>query len=100
MTFISLKFLESTVRLPVDSEAWVVIGGGMVSRATAATNFSGPSDVWIGLNVWNDLNEWNYAAQPLHVVLNSLQARREKQFLGVRLLLDHPLLEFVANGRL
>ena len=46
-----------------------------------------------------DLDRLNQAMQPLHVMLNSLQARREKQIFDVGLLLDHPLLELIADNR-
>lgn len=36
---------------------------------------------------------------PLNVVLNSLQARREKQILRVRFVFDHSLLELVTDDR-
>ena len=45
-----------------------------------------------------DLDRLNQAVQPLHVMLNSLQARREKQIFDVGFLLDHPLLELIADN--
>jgi hypothetical protein len=39
-------------------------------------------------------------AQPLNVLLDSLQARREKQIFRIGLLFDHPLFMLVANNRL